>query len=381
MIRVLIAEDSITVRELLVALLGADPEIEIAGTAKNGREAIEMTRRLRPDVVTMDVNMPEVDGFEATKQIMIETPTPIVIISASVDVRHTNTSMNALRAGALALLAKPPGVNAANFQALSADLTSTIKAMAGVKVVRHRREPRAPAVLRHATNVPKLARVRIIAIAASTGGPAALAQILADLPAQFPVPILIVQHLASGFVSGLVSWLNTVCPLNVKVARDGDPLTASTVYVAGDGAHLGVGPDFTIKLHYAGPIVGFRPSATHLFQSVAAVFGSSSVALILTGMGQDGVEGLHAIRTVGGGVLAQDEASSVVFGMPGAAITQGLVDEVLPLSSIGDRLMNMMASTRGARSKEEADDSHLDRRGQPDSSRTAEAEPRGGGLR
>lgn len=352
MIRVLIAEDSSTVRELLVALLSADPEIQIVGAAKNGREAIEMTKRQRPDVVAMDAHMPEVDGFEATKQIMIETPTPIVIVSGSMDVRNVSISMNALRAGALALLAKPPGVNASNFQEVLAHLTATIKAMAGVKVVRHW-QLRAPSLSTHAATPLKPAHVCVIAIVASTGGPAALARILGDLPAQFPVPILIVQHISSGFVDGLVAWLNTVCSLNVKVARNGDPLMASTVYLAGDGAHLGVGADFKIKLDHAGPIGGFRPSATHLFRSVATVFGASSVALLLTGMGQDGVDGLRDVRVSGGGVLAQDEASSIVFGIPGIAIAQGLVDEVLPLKSIGERLIKMTANKRGAPIKEE----------------------------
>lgn len=334
MIRVLIAEDSVTVRELLVAILSADPEIEIAGTAKNGREAIEMTRHLRPDVVTMDVNMPEVDGFEATKQIMIETPTPIVIISASVDVRDVTISMNALRAGALALLPKPLGANVPDFQEITRHLTSTVKAMAGVKVVRH-----SPANhLARAANIPPVGLARVIAIAASTGGPAALARILADLPAQFPLPILVVQHISSGFVNGLASWLNTVCPLNVKVAKDGERVAGSTVYLAGDDTHLGIGGDFKIRLGKTGPVGGFRPSATYLFESVAAAYGSSMVALVLTGMGQDGVKGLNAVRSGGGRVLAQDEASCIVFGMPKEAIAQGFVDEVLPLSTIAQRL-------------------------------------------
>lgn len=352
MIRVLIAEDSATVSQLLVTVLSADPEIEIVGIAKNGREAVETTKRLRPDVVTMDVNMPEMDGFEATKQIMIETPTPIVIISASVDVRDVRISMNALRAGALALLEKPPGLDSPDFEEAVARLTSTVKSMAGVKVVRHwpmRATARRP---QPTVKMSASAPVRVIAVAASTGGPAALARILGDLPAQFPVPILIVQHIASGFVNGLASWLNTVCSLKVQVAKDGAPLAPSTVYLAGDGTHMGVGPDSRIKLDSARPINGFRPSASHLFESVASIFGPSAVAVILTGMGQDGVEGLHAIRAAGSRVLAQDESSSVVFGMPRAAIAQGLVDEILPLSAVGECLMKMIASTQPDKGKE-----------------------------
>lgn len=352
MIRVLIAEDSVTIRELLVTVLRADPEIEIVGTVKNGRDAIQQVKRLRPDVVTMDVNMPELDGFEATKRIMIETPTPIVIISASVDVRDVKISMNALCAGALALLEKPPGMDSPHFKEAIAHLISTVKAMAGVKVIRHWPMRAVPQRSPRAANTPPSAQVRGIAVAASTGGPAALARILGDLPAQFPVPILIVQHITGGFVDGLASWLNTACALKVQVAKNGDPLAPSTVYLAGDGAHMGVSPNSRIKLDDARPINGFRPSATYLFESVGKVFGPSAVAVILTGMGQDGVEGLRAVRTTGGRVVAQDESSSIVFGMPGAAIAQGLVDNVLPVYSIGEWLTAMVADTRTTKNEE-----------------------------
>jgi two-component system chemotaxis response regulator CheB len=344
MIRVLIAEDSVTVRELLAAILCADPDIEIAGTAKNGLEAIEMTKRLRPDVITMDVNMPELDGFEATKQIMIETPTPIVIISASVEVHDVAVSMNALRLGALALLKKPPGTDSPDFATAVAHLISTVKAMAGVKVVRHWAKSEVSTARPRVTNTRPSAPVRVIAMAASTGGPAALARVLTDLPAYFPIPILIVQHITEGFIGGLASWLNAVCSLKVSVAKDGDSLVPSTIYLADDGAHMGISSDFRIKLDHAGPIGGFRPSATYLFESVGKVFGPAALGVILTGMGQDGVEGLRVIKQAGGHVLAQDEPSSVVFGMPGEAIAQGLVDAVLPLQSIGSRLSSCIQS-------------------------------------
>lgn len=346
MTRVLIAEDSIAARELLVAILSADPGIEIVGTARDGHEAVEMTRRLRPDVVTMDINMPGIDGFEATALIMTEAPTPIVIISAAVDVRDVSVSMNALRAGALAL-ERTPEPAGKDFEEAAAHLASTVKAMAGVKVVRHRRSPFAPSPdVSFLADAPASARARIIAIAASTGGPAALARILADLPAGFPVPILIVQHIAGGFVRGLASWLNTVSPLDVVVARDGELLRESTVYLASDDAHLGVSADLRIRFDRGRPIAGFRPSATHLFESVAGVFGPSAIAVVLTGMGHDGVEGLPAVRTGGGRVLSQDESSSVVFGMPRAAIASGMVDEIVPLPSISGRLIRM-AGTKG----------------------------------
>lgn len=344
MIRVLIAEDSVTVRELLQAVLGADPEIVIAGTAKNGLEAAEMTKRLRPDVVTMDINMPVMNGFEATKQIMIEMPTPIVIISASVDVREVGVSMAALNAGALALLEKPAGVGSPQFEESVRHLVSTVKAMAGVKVVRHWHQKPSPPPLPLLGDRPPRLRTRIVAIAASTGGPAALGRVLSDLPANFPVPILVVQHMARGFLEGLASWLNTTCSLKVKIAAAGDPLTSSTVLLAGDDRHLGVTDDFLVKLDDGPPIGGFRPSANYMFASVGAVYGPSAIGLILTGMGQDGIEGLRQLRVSGGRVLAQDEESSVIFGMPRAAIDAGLADKVVPLPSIGKHLADMIVT-------------------------------------
>lgn len=341
MIRVLVVEDSATVRQFLIGVLSADADIEIAGTAKNGIEAIEMTRRLRPDVIAMDINMPVMDGFEATKRIMIEEPTPIVIMSATMDVRDVNVSMNALRVGALALLEKPPGPGASSFEESIRHFVSTIKAMAGVKVIRHARQPVTPARVLAAVDLPAANQVRVIAMAASTGGPAALGRILADLPARFAVPILVVQHMARGFIGGLASWLNTTCALKVEVAADQDILVPSTVYLAGEDCHLGVSRGARIALDDSPPIGGFRPSATHLFDSVGKAFGPSALAVMLTGMGQDGVEGLRTIRASGGRILVQDEPTSVVFGMPGAAISAKLADKVLPLSSMSEALIHM----------------------------------------
>src|SRR5581483_243287 len=179
----------------------------------------------------------------------------------------------------------------------------------------------------------------IVAIAASTGGPAALQQLLAGLPGDFPAPILVVQHIASGFVEGLASWLNSNCSLRVKLALQGEPLSPGTVYVAPDGSHLGVGDRARILLSAAPPIGGFRPSASHLFESVAKAFGPASLHVILTGMGQDGLAGLKAARASGARIFAQDEASSVVFGMPGAAVAAGLADEVLPLPSVAGQIL------------------------------------------
>ena len=343
MFRVLVAEDSATARELLVEILRADPEIEVVGEANNGLEAVEMTKRLRPSVVTMDIRMPKMDGFEATRQIMVEAPTPIVIVSGISDLREVENSMHALRLGALAVLAKPPGPESPDFEEESRQLVQKVKAMAQVKVVRRWPE-RIQAGLPPLPHIHPTARPRIVAIAASTGGPAALAHILCDMSPDFTLPVLVVQHMAKGFAGGFAAWLNTVASLRVTVAREGEPLCARTVYLAPDDRHLGVVDASTIAISNAAPIDGFRPSGTFLFESVAKAFGNTMVAVVLTGMGTDGVAGLRAVRMAGGRIIAQDEETSVVFGMPGAAISAGLADVTMPLGAISTRLRELATS-------------------------------------
>lgn len=347
MIRVLVAEDSPTARALLVEILRSDPEVQVVGEAADGVMAVEMTRKLHPGVVTMDIRMPKLDGFEATRQIMVEVPTPIVIVSGSLDVRHVDVAMHALAAGALAVLPTPRGPEAPDFDEQARRFLDTVKAMSGVKVVRRWPERQRPAPMPPALpTAASSARPRVVAVAASTGGPAALATILSDLPGDFPLPVLVVQHIAPGFVDGFATWLNTTSPLRVKVAEQGEPLCARTVYVAPDQGHLGATDRFTVTISHAPPIDGFRPSATFLFESVARAFGGSSVAVILTGMGRDGATGLRAVREAGGQILAQDEESSVVFGMPGAAISEGLANATLPLGTIGSRLRQLASDVR-----------------------------------
>jgi two-component system chemotaxis response regulator CheB len=336
-LRVLVAEDSVTARRLLVEMLQTDPGIAVVGEARNGIEAVDLTVRLRPDLVTMDIRMPKMDGFEATRQIMVEAPTPIVIVSAVSNLREVEVSMHALRLGALTVLAKPSGPDVPDFEEQRHRLLQTVKAMAQVKVVRRWPDRLPAAAALPATRI----HPRIVAMAASTGGPAALAHILTHLPADFTLPVLIVQHIARGFVDGFANWLNTSCALRVKVAEHGEPLQPRTVYVAPDDRHLGVADESTVAVTASPAVDGFRPSGTALFDSVARVFGNTAVAVVLTGMGVDGVAGLRAVRLAGGRILAQDEDSSVVFGMPGAAVAAGLADATVPLEAIAARLLEL----------------------------------------
>ena len=358
MIRVLIAEDSATARSLLVSLLAAEADIRIVGEATTGREAVEMAERLTPDLITMDVQMPEMDGLEATKQIMVRSPRPIIIVSSAVRSGEVELSLEATRAGALMVLPKPEGPTSPGFASDRRQLISMVRAMSQVKVVRRHgspvavptNTPRAHPAYSASTPVrlyPGSAPIRLVAIGASTGGPAAIRTILAELPSSFPVPILIVQHIAVGFTAGLAHWLAGDTRLRVKLAEYGEPLLPGAVYIAPDNRQLGCQLDATGEiravLDNGQPVGGFRPSASYLFQSTAESLGASVLAVILTGMGDDGVAGLRIVKARGGRVLAQDEASSVIYGMPAEAARAGVVNTVLGLNAIANKLVELTA--------------------------------------
>jgi two-component system, chemotaxis family, protein-glutamate methylesterase/glutaminase len=286
--------------------------------------------------------MPIIDGLDATKEIMREAPTPIMMVSGSASVSDVALGLSATQAGALTLVEKPHGPDSPDYADDCRQLLTMAKAMAAVKVVRRWGAPGVARTgpTRRTDVAPRdsVRRVRMIAIGTSTGGPAALHRILIDLPRDFTVPIVVVQHMAHGFIDGLAKWLSANVALKVVVATPGEPLLAGTVYIGPDDQHFGANTDGTAGASTAAPIGGFRPSVDFLFDSFGRVYGSGLTALVLTGMGQDGVEGLRTVKARGGHVIAQDEASSIVFGMNGKAVESRLVDEVLPLDGIGRRL-------------------------------------------
>ena len=328
-LRTLVADDSPTARQLIAAILDGDSGIRVVGQARDGVEAVALAAKLRPDVIVMDVAMPGMDGMEATRRIMAETPTPIVLVTAGYEPADVNRSFKALEAGALQLLAKPRGPGTAGFADDVATLVATTKLMAEVRLVRRMRP--APAAPPPSASQRPDRHPEIVAIASSTGGPAALATILSSLPLDMPQPVLVVQHITPGFHQGLAAWLDRVSPLSVTLARDGQPLQGGEVLIAPPDSHLGVRPGNRVALSPDPPIGGHRPSATHLFRTVAEVFGSAGLGVMLTGMGDDGVAGLRVLKSARGLVLAQDEATSVVYGMPREAAAGGLVDQVVPL--------------------------------------------------
>jgi two-component system chemotaxis response regulator CheB len=298
---------------------------------------------LRPDIIAMDVRVPTAQGFNAVIEIMAETPTPILILADEAQTQQSGASLSALNAGALAVVARP---SSGQDDALEGQrFIALVKAMAQVKVVRRWRD-RPPPVQRSPRSAVKRngSSPRVVAIAASTGGPAAVHQLLSELPPDFELPILAVQHIGVGFVEGMVTWLNGASALTVKVATHGERLTARTVYMAPDDRHLGVSDPSTVLLSRAEAIGGFRPSATFLYQSVANIFGASALHVILTGMGQDGVAGLRIAREFGGTIVAQDPKTSVVGGMPGEAVNAGLADFITPLSALAQNLSQIARS-------------------------------------
>jgi len=337
-IRVVVADDSPTSRELLVALLEDDPQVAVVAQASNGAEAVDAVATHRPDVVTMDIVMPVMNGYDATREIMTRTPTPILIVSGHRDVREASVSMEALGAGAVMLLPKLAGPTADRFEMDARRFVSSVKAMADVSVVRRhgsRKTPRRVAAAGPRSHV----RAEVLAIGTSTGGPAALAAVLSELPADFPAPILVVQHMADKFVASMARWLDDQSGVTVKVAEAGERLVGGVMYVAPPDRHLKVSAGRTVALSDSPPVGQFRPSASPLFQSVGEVYGPSALGIIMTGMGSDGVDGLRALRELGGYIMAQDEASCVVFGMPRRAIESGVVHEVVPVGEIAARML------------------------------------------
>ncbi|MDY6875182.1 MAG: chemotaxis response regulator protein-glutamate methylesterase [Chloroflexota bacterium] len=337
MIRVLVVDDSAVLRQSTRFILEKDPELKVVGEARNGEEAIALAQRLGPDVVTMDIRMPKMDGFEAIRHIMAEKPVPIVVVTSADLDREIGVSSQAIKAGAVSVLRRPMRISDPEYKAFTARLVGQVKLMSDVKVVHRpmasRAAPPRSGGPRPATVPRTVRKIEIVSVGSSTGGPAALHQMLGGLPADFSSPILIVQHIAFGFVEGLAGWLDGACELRVKVAEPGERVQPGSVYVAPDDQHMEIGYG-RIRLNQAEPVSGHRPSVTPLFESVARSYGPAAMGVIMTGMGADGAVGMKTLREAGAITIAQDEESCVVFGMPKEAIALGAIQRIVPLEKI-----------------------------------------------
>lgn len=345
MIKVLIVDDSKIMQESLAYILNTDPVFKIVGFASNGKEAIELTQKYRPDVITMDWQMPVINGYEATKEIMETNPTPIVVVTGSLAANDVSISFSLMEAGALAVLKKPHGLKHSSFDNECFELIQTLKLMSEIKLVR--RISKTNGNGRQDTkskNRLKDDEYNLIAVGASTGGPIALQKFLTNLPSNISVPILIVQHISAGFVKGFVEWLMNSTNYPIHVACDGEEALAGHVYVAPDNYHMGVDSRLRIFLSSDKSENGLRPAVSYLFKSCANYLGNKTIAVLLSGMGKDGSEELKLLKDQGCLTYAQDEKSSVVHGMPGEAIKIGGACHIYPPEEIGKSIQKVLSS-------------------------------------
>jgi len=349
-IRVMIVEDSRPVREMLEYIIGEDPRLEVVASVASAEDALRKLHQVAPDVISMDIRLPGMNGFEATQRIMVERPTPIVVVSASVESEELNISMNALRAGALSVMEKPVSASHHHYAELAGRLCTQLVIMSQVRVIRQRARRnlglQPPVIGQQASrSMPIVASAagsfQMVGIVASTGGPNALAKVLAGLGCNFPAPVLLVQHITPSFLTGFVAWLNGISPMPVVEATEGEIPKPGIVYVAPAERHLLIERG-CLHLDSGEPVSSQRPSGTVLFRSMARSLGANCLGVLLTGMGEDGAAGLRDVRERGGYTIAEDETTAVVYGMPAAAVNIGAVCESLPLDDIAPRVLQLL---------------------------------------
>lgn len=347
MIKVLIVEDSKVVSEYLRYILDQDKAIKVIGSVYNGKQAIEFVKHQKPDVITMDVDMPEMDGLEATRIIMSTSPVPILVVTSSRNAQEVDISIQALAAGALAVLEKPVGLTHPKADELSKRLVNMVKVMSEVSVVTRKRvqQPAKPdkpesAIKTNNRNI-EIETPLVVAIGVSSGGPQTLQVVFSRITEQFPAPILVVQHIAPGFIQGLVSWLHRIIRIPISVACENEMAVPGRIYLAPDHHHMGLSPTGRITLSPGNSSSGFCPSIAALFSSVKNNFGNKALGIILTGMGSDGAEELNQLRETGAITIAQNKESALIFGIPSVAIQLGAASLVLSDEEISLALMNI----------------------------------------
>ncbi|MCF7935505.1 MAG: chemotaxis response regulator protein-glutamate methylesterase [Synergistales bacterium] len=348
-IRVLVVDDSAFMRKIIGDILGGDDRITVIDKARDGEQALEKIKALRPDVVTLDVEMPKRDGLQVLESVMRDRPTPVIMVS-SLTHKGADITMKALAAGAVDFVPKPSGTISLDMNKVADELRGKVIAAAGVQVSTLSsvlvREPKpSPPEIRPPA-VPKKRKVTLLVMAASTGGPRALQRVLPDLPEDFPVPVAIVQHMPRDFTVSFARRLDSLCSLQVRLAEEGMEVGPGTAVVAPGGSHLmierGVGGRMRCLLSDGPPLHSVKPAADILFVSAADVYGDGTVGVILTGMGRDGTKGALAIRKRGGYVFSESSETAVVYGMPRSAAEAGAADRQLPLQEIGPSLRELV---------------------------------------
>lgn len=360
-IRVLVVDDSALMRKLIPMILERDPDIEVVGTAMDGAFALRKIEELRPDVITLDLEMPRMDGLETLRTIMRSAPLPIIVFSTH-SREGAYSTFKALALGAIDFVAKPKDAAAGNLEPVAGQLAEKIKiakrAGAPKSLPKPAPEPTSPSKKSRSRSI--LPPSRIVAIGISTGGPNALQYLLTQIPGDFPASIVIVQHMPEGFTDMFARRLDECCALEVQEAKSGDLLLAGRVLICPGNRHMMVRRmprGDMVVLSDTPPINGHRPSVDVLFHSVAQEFGLTSVGIIMTGMGEDGAEGIGAIKASGGFTIAQSEESCVVGSMPRAAVQKGFINKVLPLDRLGQFLISQYGSDRSASDKNDAEKS------------------------
>ncbi|MBI5815963.1 MAG: chemotaxis-specific protein-glutamate methyltransferase CheB [Nitrospinae bacterium] len=343
-IKVLLVDDSIVAQALLKKMLSTSPDISVVGSAHDGEEALSMIPVLDPDVIITDIHMPRMDGLKFTETVMDKFPRPILVVSVSVE-RNSVNVFRMLQSGAIDVFPKPKAGGEEEFALRAGELISKVRILAGVHVMR-----RKEGMETHKAPLPsslltggKAKNFSLVAIGASTGGPQALYEILSRLPRDFSIPVICVQHISDGFIDGMVEWLQTGCQLEVRKARHGEIPLPGNVYFPGEGAHLIVDSYGAFRYLDEPPVNGHRPSITLAFKSIAREFGSGAIGVLLTGMGNDGAEGLKTLDSAGAVTIAQDADTCVVFGMPKSAIDIGAAQYVLPLEEIAPAIILKIA--------------------------------------
>lgn len=347
MIRVLLAEDSPVTARMLSVMLDSDPDITVEAIAQDGDQAVALARRLRPDLIALDLAMPGISPVDLTRKLMDDRLTPIILLTGTAkgSPGHLD-ALDAMRAGAMSVVEKPRPGSGSTRKDFAAKLTREIKVLHRVRP-QERATSRLPAASSPSEPSPARtpAQITLIGIGASTGGPQALSQVLSALPGDLPSPILVVQHIALGFVTDFARWLDSICALTVRAAIGGEIVEAGNVYVAPEETHLGIFANRRIRLSTAPRISGHRPSADFLFSSLAKALPRQTLGVLMTGMGEDGAEGLLKLKEAGGTTFAQDRESCIVFGMPEAAIRLGAADRIVPLGRIAASIVE--AANRG----------------------------------